>query len=189
MFVLLFGMATSFNFDHPSFNWDAADSFQEFQRFKQHVEFTFKGPLASSDDKDKTGWLGMWIGQQGREIYKTFVFEGHQADDPAVVLKKLEDYVKPLKNKRVARYKAHQRRQQEGETFDNFVKDLRILLMDCEFADNNDILIDLIISGARQPKVQERLLDKGQDLTLQQAIEIGRQYEISQSKQDGNDQE
>ena len=64
----------------------------------------------------------MWMGEQGREICKTFVFEGNQADDPAVVLKKLEDYVKPLKNKRVARYKAHQRGQQEGETFDTLSK-------------------------------------------------------------------
>ena len=29
--------------------------------------------------------------------------------------------------------------------------------MDCEFADNNDIRIELNISGVRQPKVQERL--------------------------------
>ena len=99
----------------------------------------------------------MWIGQQGCEIYKTLnCVRRESGRRSCCCTQKLEDYVKPLKNKHVARYKAHQRRQQEGETFNNFVKDLRILLMDCEFAGNNDILIDLIKSGARQPKVQLR---------------------------------
>lgn len=65
-------MATGFNFEHPNFNWNASDIYQEFIRFKQHVSFTFKGPLAKADKKDCAGWLGLWIGQQGREIYKTF---------------------------------------------------------------------------------------------------------------------
>ena len=76
-------MASGFSFDQPCFNWDAKDTYQEFQRFKQHVEFTFKGPLAKSDKKDCAGWLGMWIGQQGREVYKTFTWDAGQEDDPA----------------------------------------------------------------------------------------------------------
>lgn len=180
--ILTFTMASGISFDQPRFNWDTSDEFQEFQRFKQHVEFTYKGPLAKTDKKDRCGWLGMWIGQQGREIYKTFNFDAGQEDDPANILKKLEDYVRPHKNKRVARYKLHRRKQLEGESFDNFVKDLRILLMDCDYTDIDDILIDLIISGVRHPKVQERLLDKGDTLNLNQAIEIGRQYELSQSQ-------
>lgn len=131
------------NFEQPAFNWTAADVYQEFSRFKQHVEFTFKGPLAKSEKKDKAGWLGMWIGQQGREIYKTFTFNPNEEDDPTVILTKLEDYVRPRKNKRVARYRANMRKQTESESFDNFVKDLRILLMDCEYDNSDNILIDL----------------------------------------------
>ena len=33
------------------------------------------------------------------------------------------------------------------ETFDSFVKDQRTILMDCEYADPEDILIDAIIDG------------------------------------------
>ena len=88
--------------------------YQEFQRFKQHVEFTFKGPPAKSDKKDCAGWLGMWIGQPGREVYKTFTWDAGQEDDPAEILGKFENYVKPAKNMRVCRFKAHQRKQNEG---------------------------------------------------------------------------
>ena len=37
------------------------------------------------------------------------------------------------------------------------------------------------VSGVRHQKVQERLLDLGQDLTLEKAIDKGRQCEFSQS--------
>ena len=176
-------------FEQPAFNWDTSDTFQEFQRFKQHVQFTFKGPLSKADNKDKAGWLGMWIGPQGREIYKTFTWtvdpdhpDVNEQDDPDIVLQKLENYVRPAKNKRVARFKAQQRKQKEGESFDNFVKDLRILLLDCEYTHTDDMLVDLIINGVKHKKVQLRLLDQGQELTLNKAIEIGRQYELSQSQ-------
>lgn len=67
-------MASAMPFEQPAFNWDASDTFQEFQRFKQHVQFTFKGPLSKAENKDKAGWLGMWIGPQGREIYKNITW-------------------------------------------------------------------------------------------------------------------
>ena len=78
---------------------------------------------------------------------------------------KLEDYVRLAKNKRVARFKAQQRKQSDGESFENFVKDLKILLLDCDYGETHtdDILVDLIINGVKHKKVQERLLDKGQD--------------------------
>ena len=83
-------MASGFSFNQPCFNWDAKDTYQEFQRFKQHIEFTFKGPLAKSNKKDCAGWLGMWIGQQGREVYKTFTWDECQEDDPAEILEKFK---------------------------------------------------------------------------------------------------
>ncbi|XP_062583203.1 uncharacterized protein LOC134244964 [Saccostrea cucullata] len=174
-------MAT-LSFDQPRFDWQAGYLYQEFCRFKQHVSFIFKGPLAKSDAKHKAGWIGMWIGQEGREVYKTFVFENDDEDDPKKIVKKLENYVRPKKNKRMARFRLHQRTQKEAETFDNLVKDLKILAMDCDYADNNDVLIDLIISGVRHRKVQERLLEQGQDITLKKAIEIGQQFELSQAQ-------
>ena len=102
----------------------------------------------------------MWIGQQGREVYKTFNWEDGEEDDPQKIFAKLDAYVKPRKNKRVARFKAQQRKQLEGETFNNFVKDLRLLMMDCDFTEPDDILMDLIINGVRIAKIQERLLDQ-----------------------------
>ena len=49
--------------------------------------------------------------------------------------------------------------------------------MDCGYADPDDILVDAIISGARELKVTERLLDKSGELTLAHTLQVGPQYE------------
>ena len=54
--------------------------------------------------------------------------------------------------------------------------------MDCDYTDPDDILIDSIIDGVHAKKLQERLLDSGEELTLAKAIEIGQQYEKSQKQ-------
>ena len=53
--------------------------------------------------------------------------EDGQQDDPNAFLSKLGHYVNLENIKRVARLKARQKKQDEGETFDNFLKDKRIL--------------------------------------------------------------
>lgn len=174
-------MATS-QFEHPKFDWEAADLYQEFDRFRSHVTFVFDGPLSELTAKQQAGWLGTWIGGQGREIYKTLNWAEGEKEDPEKVLDKFEKYIRPRKNKRIARHRFKQRKQDVSESFDNFVKDLRLLLMDCAYADPDDMLIDAIIAGVREKRVQERLLDKGEELTLAKAIEIPQQYEMSQKQ-------
>ena len=62
------------------------------------------------------------------------------------------------------------------------MKDLRLIFMDCEYTDPDDSLIDSIIDGVHAEKLQERLLDRGEELPLAKAIEIGQQYEMSQKQ-------
>jgi hypothetical protein len=97
-------------FDQPSLDWDAPDMYKEFSRFRQHVDFVFKGPLNAAKDKDSAGWLGPWIGKQGREVYKTLDWgENDEGQDkPATTLDKFEAYVRPRRNKRAARFQVKQ---------------------------------------------------------------------------------
>uniref|UniRef100_A0A3B1K366 Gypsy retrotransposon integrase-like protein 1 n=1 Tax=Astyanax mexicanus TaxID=7994 RepID=A0A3B1K366_ASTMX len=169
-------------FEHPKIDWDSADLYQEFERFRSHVTFVFDGPLSELTAKQRAGWLGTWIGEQGREIYKTLEWGDGEKEDPFKVLDKFSSYIRPRKNKRIARHRFKQRKQGASESFDHFVKDLRLLLMDCEYADPDDMLIDAIIAGVREKRVQERLLDKGEDLTLAKAVEIPQQFEMSQKQ-------
>ena len=174
-------MATP-QFEHPRIDWDATDLYKEFDRFRSHATFVFDGPLSGLEAKQKAGWLGTWIGEQGREVYKTLEWADGEKGDPTKVLDKFESYIRPRKNKRIARHRFKQRKQGASESFNHFVKDLKLLLMDCEYAEPDDILIDAIIAGVHEKRVQERLLDKGEDLTLAKALEIPQQYEMSQKQ-------
>ena len=55
-------------------NWQAAYLDKEWRRFKQHCEFTFKGPLATNPGSQKVNYLMTYIGDTGREIYDTFIW-------------------------------------------------------------------------------------------------------------------
>lgn len=176
------GSMASSQFDHTKIDWDALDLYQEFERFRSHVTFVFEGPLSELTAKQRAGWLGTWISEQGREVYKTFSWAEGERDDPFKVLDKFASYIRPRKNKRIDRHRFKQRKQGTAESFDHFVKDLRLILMDCEYPDPDDMLIDAIIAGVREKRVQERLLDKGEDLTLPKVLEITQQFELSQKQ-------
>lgn len=60
-------MASS-EFEHPKIDWDVADLYQEFERFRSHVMFVFNGPLSELAAKQQAGWLGTWLREQGREV-------------------------------------------------------------------------------------------------------------------------
>ena len=175
-------MTSQIPFDSPHIDWDSQDLYQEFSHFRNHVGFVFDGPLSKLKAEEKAGWLGTWIGPEGREIYKTLQWGEGEQKDPGKVLDKLEAYVRPRKNKRIARHKLKLRKQNTGESFDNFVKDLRLILMDCEYTNPDDFLIDFTIDGVHAKKLQERLLARREELTLAKAIEIGQQYEMSQKQ-------
>ena len=171
----------TFQFPHPVMNWNAPDQFAELSRFKEHCQFIFNGPLSGTTEKQKCGWVGTWIGEEGREIYKTLqIAEG--VDDVGVVFRKFEEYVRPKKNKRLSRHKLKNRKQTNGETFTNYVKDLKVILMDCEYENPEDILIDCIIDGVADAKLQEKLLDRGEGLTLTKALELGQQHHESKNQ-------
>jgi len=75
-------MASNNQFEHPSIDWGAPDLYKEFTRFKDHVGFVFSGPLSDLNPKQQAGWLGTWIGSQGREIYRTLQWEEGEKEDP-----------------------------------------------------------------------------------------------------------
>ncbi|GFS24439.1 centrin-1 [Elysia marginata] len=170
----------SFQFTHPVMNWNAPDQFAELSRFKDHCMFIFNGPPSGTTEKQKCGWVSTWIGEEGREIYKTPQIA--EADDVGVVFRKFEEYVRPKKNKRMSRNKLKNRKQRSTETFTNYVKDLKVILMDCEYENPEDILIDSIIDGVADAKLLVKLLDREEGLTLANALELGQQHHESKNQ-------
>ena len=53
-------------------NRAAADFSKEWERFNQHCEFTFGGPLSKCTEKEKICNLMSFVGDKSQEIYLTF---------------------------------------------------------------------------------------------------------------------
>ena len=111
-------------------------------------------------NKIKTSILLTCIGEQGREIYQTFEF-ATDFDKLKLqpVLAKFENYCNPRTNTTIIRHKFFTNKQSEGQSFNNFVTELRKLSNECSFEDLKDSLIkDMIICGVLDNSLRERML-------------------------------
>ena len=77
-----------------------------------------------------------------------------------------------------ARYKFHLRVQQAGESFEQFLTELKLLVKDCGYADPDEMVRDRVVIGCYSSKAREKLIHEGSDLTLEKAIDIARKEEI-----------
>ena len=81
----------------------------------------------------------------------------------------------------MAALKFNERRQGDSESFDSFVTDLKILVKDCGYQEEERMVRDAIVFRFKHPKVREKCLDQADALTCEKAIEIGRNYETNLS--------
>ena len=139
-----------------------------------------------------------FMGDKGREIYEILDWKDAipeikndedvvtqaavpaERDTVASILQKFRDYVAPKTNQIRATVIFNRRTQQETEKFDNFVTDLKRLVKDCGFGNAEERMVrDGIVLRAYHKKVREKCLDKGDTLTLANAITYGQSYDAS----------
>ena len=125
----------------------------------------------------------IWVGEKGRDIYNTWT---DVTDENRKKLKmcyvKFEEHVTPKANPVYARYKFHNKVQGQQEPVEQFVTELKLLAKDCSFKDPEEMIRDRIVFGTNSSRVREKLISVGADLTLDQAVDISRTYELSQSQ-------
>ena len=163
-------------------DWSSGDLPCAWKAFKQHCEFTFCGPLKQKSEEVKCNYLMLWVGDKGREIYSTWELGTEEAKKLNTYYTKYEAYVKPKSNRVFARYKFRQKVQQEGEPFEQFLTDLKLLVKDCGYCDPNEMVRDRVVIGCHSTKTREKLIQEGSDLTLEKAIDIARTDEISKTQ-------
>ena len=92
----------------------------------------------------------------------------------------METFARGIINETLERHKFFKRKQEEGETFDEFLTELRLLSKNCNFCATNGcfegLLRDRIVAGVKNDKIREKLLSE-KDLTLLKTIDICRSCE------------
>ena len=123
-----------------------------WKKWKKHFAFYLVATeKQGKSDLIKTSILMSCIGEKGREIYDTFEFPAKAEDaedddaDPEMVLanviKKFDEFCNPRKNTTILRHKFFCYKQGDGQTFSDFVTQLKRLSQDCKFETLKDSLI------------------------------------------------
>ena len=148
------------------------------QKFKLYLKAT---DLMKKEDPHKCAIFLHCIGEDGMDVYNSFVFGHEEEDHYDILVKKFEDYTSPKKNTTCERLAFNSRKQAPGEGFDQFVTVLKNKAKTCEFGDlKNSLILDRIIMGILDSRLKEKLLRDAKDLN--KAIEIGQAFEASRSQ-------
>ena len=170
-------------FTPPCMNWQAQDLPDEFARFKQYCNLIFQGPYSKKADEEKASFILLWIGRCGIDIYNSWSWsEDGDKNKPAKIWEKFEKHLAPKVNHRLARYQLQQYKQKDTESVDDFLTRCRNQATKCKFRDTTEVeerLIEQLVIGTRYKKVQEKLLEKGEKLTLDTATDTARTYEAT----------
>ncbi|KAL0968110.1 hypothetical protein UPYG_G00262530 [Umbra pygmaea] len=166
----------------PKMDWDSTNLPEAWRRFKQHAELVFSGPLREKREQDKCSYLLLWIGEKGRDVFNTWSLTEEDAKKLNTYYDKYTAYLTPKSNPIYARYRFHEKMQGDGETFEHFVTELKLLVKDCGYPNSDEMVRDRIVFATNSPRVREKLLSHGAELTLDQAIDIARSHELAQAQ-------
>ena len=167
----------------PNLSFTSGNLAEQWRKWEQQFRVYYTAAeLVKKEAKTRVAILLHYAGPEAQDIHSNFVFsdtEGDRANDYNSVLKKFKEYCEPRKNEVFERYKFWQCDQHEGETIDQWVNDLRILLESCWYGDQKEKnLRDRIVFRVADTRVKERLLRES-DLTLTKALDICHAAEAS----------
>ncbi|KAG8132948.1 hypothetical protein E2320_010761 [Naja naja] len=91
---------------------------------------------------------------------------------------KLKNHYAPTPSRIARRHAFHRREQAEGESVNQFMAGLRTAALHCEFKELDEALLDRLVCGLKDLRIQRRLLAKP-DLTLQSALDEACTAELS----------
>lgn len=161
-----------------------SDMETNWKRFKRAWDnYEIATGLKTESNEYRCAVLLTCIGDAAVEILEGFKFEDEESDrDIEIVLTKFEEYCVGTTHEAFESFKFNSRIQEQAESIDTFVSELRRLAKGCKYGDQEDRMIrDRILVGCKSDQVREKLLEDS-ELTLKKAVETCRAHEASQNK-------
>ena len=125
---------------------------ENWVKFKRAFEWYLEAKdLGKASDSRKSAILLTVAGPDARELFSTFAFVEGEEKKYTSVLQKFEEHCREERNETVERYKLHCTVQQEGQSFEQFLTELRKKSKFCGFGDLEDSMIrDQIVIGPKR---------------------------------------
>ena len=160
--------------------FDAKPNAQDASKSWRHWLTTFEN-FVEAIPGEEVNKLNVLINYVSSEVYQLF-YEATTYDEAINLLKSL--YVK-TPNEIFARHKLATRKQQPGESLDEYLQELKILSKDCNFSDvtayqyRDEAVRDAFITGLLSTNIRQRLLEN-KTLNLQTAFDQARALDTAQ---------
>ncbi|CAG9795814.1 unnamed protein product [Diatraea saccharalis] len=115
------------------------------------------------------------MGRECLDIYNSFTLsKDNKLKD---IVEKFEQYFSPKSNVIFERFQFNQIIQKNGQSFEAFLKELKIKAKTCDYHNTDEMIRDRIVMGINCRKLQERLL-RDSNLTLEMAVQL---YKMAES--------
>ena len=164
----------SFTFSRPE-EWPKW--IRRFQRFR------VASGLSEKSSENQVNTLVYTMGDPADDILSSFGLSDEDKKKFEVVVERFERHFVKKRNVIFERAKFNQRKQEDGESVDDFVTALYCLSENCQYGDLRDEMIrDRIVVGLRDSSLSEKLQLEA-DLTLEKAVATARQRESVKKQQ------
>ncbi|XP_062610827.1 uncharacterized protein K02A2.6-like [Saccostrea cucullata] len=158
----------------PCMDWTSTNLVDSWKKFQQHVQLIFDGPLKEKDETVKISYLLIWVGDKGCDVYNTWTLSNDNKKKLDTYYKRFKAYVQPKLNPVFSRFKFNN--EVQGQ------QSIEQLAKDCQYHDADEMIRDRIVFGTNSAKIREKLINEGDKLTLDKAIQIAQNHEYSQEQ-------
>ena len=179
----------------PKLNWTRDNQiFLCYKQWKAKVELIFRSALSQATPEEKTSYLKYWMGDQGLPLIEKWETTGKLDYSNAnttptkeggrsrplssgfkleTYWRLLEEEFKPKGNKLLSIIELWTQSNQGPKTLNEWLTYIHNLVEACNYGDSTDRIIrDVLIIGCESSTAKDKIIRRGETITLNEVIEI-----------------
>ena len=179
----------------PKLDWTRDNQiFLRYKKWKAKVELIFRSALSQATPEEKTSYLKYWMGDPGLPLIEKWETTGkldysNPDETPSkeggrskplssgfrleTYWKLLEEEFKPKGNKLLSIIELWTRSKQGPKTLNEWLTYIHNLVEACNYGDStNRIIRDVLIIGCESSVAKDKIIRRGETITLNEVIEI-----------------
>ena len=172
-------MASSTGFFKPPILDLGVDRYPSYKQWKARWEdYVIVSELGKKDPEYQCAMLRFTFNEETRSIYESLGLSKDDSKNVNKIIEAIEKFAKGIVNETLEWHTFNNRIQEDGEKFDEFLTDLKILSRNCKFCENchNSLIGDRIVAGVNDDTLKQKLLAHD-SLTLEKAENMCRAHE------------
>ena len=179
----------------PKLDWTRDNQmFLRYKKWRSKIELIFRSALSKATPEEKTAYLKYWMGDEGLPLIEKWESTGkldysNAEETPATEGGRrkalssgyklqtywdlLEEEFKPKGNKLISIIELWTRSKQGNKTLNEWLTYVYNLVEACNYGDSTDRIIkDGLIIGCESDRAKDRIIRRGETITLNETIEI-----------------